>query len=66
MVGEQAAQQEASFVNDGDVVAQLLNLLQAVAGEDDGAALGASLEQSVAQDFGVDGVEAGERLVEKH
>ncbi len=49
-----------------EVIADFLHLLKPVARKDNGVALGAALEQSVAEHLGIDGVEAAEGLIQEH
>ena len=63
-VGERAVEDFVAPVNHEDEVAHRLGHRHVVRAEDDGGAGGAEFEDSGADDLEVDGVEAGERLVE--
>src|SRR5579871_4669418 len=58
-----AGENEASVVDETDGVAELLNLIHAVSGEENAAALFAEVDECVHQECGVDGIEAAEGLV---
>ena len=62
-LAQRAADHHAPAVDDRDRLAQGLGDLHLVRREDDGAAAVAELEERLAQEHHVDGVEAGERLV---
>ncbi len=50
-------------MDEADGVAELFDLIHAVGGEEDGAALLAQIDEGVHEERGVDGVEAAEGLV---
>ncbi len=63
-VAERALEHHVPLGHQADVVAELLHLLHAVGGKQDRAVVAAQLQDDVAQEVGVDGVEAAEGLVE--
>ena len=58
-----AVHQQSTVVDDGDGVAELLDLLHLVGAEDDGAAPPRELQERLLQHRGVDGVQTAEWLV---
>src|SRR5580698_10633891 len=58
-----AGEDETTVVDEADVVAELFDLIHAMGGEEDGAALLAEVDEGVLEERGVDGIEAAEGLV---
>ncbi len=63
-LGERAFEDGATVVDDGDVVAEVLDEIELVAGEEDGGTSGGLLADDLAEGFDADRVEAGEGFVE--
>ena len=63
-LGHIARKDVAAAVDEGEIVAYGLHAAHVVGGEDDGGPLVAQSQDLVLEELGVDGVEAGERLVE--
>jgi len=63
-LAQRALQDHVALGHEADVVAQLLDLLHAVGGKQDGSVVAPQLQDDVAQEVGVDGVEAAKGLVE--
>src|ERR1700722_20889304 len=58
-----ARKYEMAVVNEADVVAEFFDLIHAVGGEEDGAALFAKVDEGVHEKDGVDWIQAAEWLV---
>ena len=58
-----AGEDDVAVVDEADGVAHLFDLVHAVGGEEDGAALFAEVDEGVHEEGGVDGIEAAEGLV---
>src|ERR1700733_6715225 len=54
---------EMAAMDEGDLIAELLDLVHTAGGEEDGLALVAELDQGVHEERGIDGIEAAEGLV---
>src|ERR1700678_2666379 len=62
-LAHRAGENEMAIVDEADVVAELFDLIHAMGGEEDGAALVAEIDQSVHEEDRVDGIETAKGLV---